>query len=122
MPNYVQHLAYGGVNYVLLECANLRDEAVVLRVVKHCEEELSGHPTSSLRLLFNLENTIFTRKTLAAVAEFNAAIGRSLIRSAILGAEGMMTIAVNNIARESQRPVQMFKDHAAAVEWLIGDD
>ena len=122
MSKYVKHLSENGTAYVLLDCPNLREEQKAIEVIQHCSAQLLGHPANSLRVVFDLTNTIFTRRTLAAVDEFNRAIGRSVLRSAIVGADGLMTIAIRTIARQSPKPVKMFDDHATAVAWIVSDE
>jgi len=122
MKDIVQILQHKGKKITKLDFSNIRDVDEAVTIVGSLTERFENLPADSFRPLYDLTNTVFTKVTLAAMDKFHRVTAKGLVRSAVIGAEGMMPIIVKSSARRGQKPVEIFDDLTTAMDWLVEED
>jgi len=113
----VEVIEHQGCAVTVLHLANSKpDESIV--VFREAQAHLSLQPPKSVRLLTDVTDVVFNQTSLAALQEFSRANTPRIAVSAVVGADGLRSVALRTIAFLTGRDIRACETREEALEWL----
>ena len=116
----VRFFAHDGHRILLLDCTDCGPEELI-EVFDQARLTVAAEPPHSMLTLADFTGAQFNRKA-ADQMKITATYNRShVLRSAIVGVEGLPDVYYNNLVSFSAREFPAFKTREEAMDWLISE-
>ena len=110
-----------GKTIILVDIANTWPEEAILAMAE-AQKKITLLPLSSVLILTDVTNTIFTNASLNALKSFASKNTPYVKASAVVGAEGLRAALHQMIVTITRREIKAFKSRAEALDWLAAHD
>lgn len=114
----ITRIEHQGKPILLLDFSGLRDGEEFTRVVAEAKAYIASQPPSSVRSLFDATGAVYNAAVMAELKSFTAHNKPYVKASAVVGVEGILSIALMAVSKFSRRSFHLCKDRASALDWL----
>jgi len=112
----VQHK---GKEIITMDFAGLRPGDEFRAGIEEARRLIAARPAKAVRTLFDATGATYNAEMVGVLKEFTKHNEPYVRASAVLGIEGVLSIALVAISRFSGRVFKTFKDRQAALDWLV---
>ena len=116
----IKFVDYKGHKILLQDFTNGGPGEEFLRAVEKAKKITRSQPAKSVLAIFDATGSKFNKDVVASLASLAKGNAPFIRASAIIGIEGMLSIALSTVSKMSGRSFKTFKDRESAMEWLIG--
>jgi hypothetical protein len=95
------------------------DPETAKAVAAECARQVSSRPFGSVRTLVDITGMHFNKQTIRFVQELAKRNAPYVIRSAVLGVDGLRAIGYQAVVSFSKREIKIFAKREEALAWLI---
>lgn len=114
--NVVDHK---GKRILIQDFSGLHPGEELDRTIDAAKAYIASQPEKSVLSVFDATSAVYNTAVLAALKDFTAHNKPYMKASTVVGAEGILSIAVMAVSRFSGRSFKGFKDRQSAMDWLV---
>ncbi len=113
----IELIQHEGCAVTLLHLAGTKpDESI--GVIREAQAHLSLQSPKSVLLLTDVTDVVFNQASMAALQEFSRVNTPRIAASAVVGADGLRSVALQTIALLTGRHIRACETREEALEWL----
>ncbi len=115
----VSTLDYKGKRILLMDFTGLRAGEEFDRSVAEAKAYIAGQPAKSVRSVFDATGAVYNAEVLVALKDFTKHNEPYMKASAVVGIEGILSVALMAVSKFTGRTFKPCKDRQAALDWLV---
>jgi len=115
----ISTVEHKGKRILIQDFSGLRAGGELDRTIAEAKAYIAGQPAKSVLSVFDATNAVYNTAVLTALKEFTKHNEPYMKASAVVGVEGILSIAVMAVSRFSGRTFKGCKDRQSAMDWLV---
>lgn len=113
---FVEHR---GTRVLRISCAGLTDVEQVARTVTEASALIRGEVPGSVRVLMDVKGVPYSLRLVRLLVDAATRNAPYVRARAVVGAPDIARAVIDEIATLARRPVRLFGDAEAALDWLV---
>jgi len=115
----IQTIQHRGKDILIEDFSNITPGDEYRAAIEEARRFIASRPPKSVLALFDATGSRFNAEALGIMKQFTKDNGPYIKASAVVGIEGILSIALMAVSRFSGRTFKTFKDRPSALDWLV---
>jgi hypothetical protein len=108
-----------GKRILLMDFSGLRPGEEFERGIAEAKGYIASQPAKSVRSVFDATGAVYNAAVLGALKDFTVHNEPYMRASAVVGVQGLLSVALVAVSTFSGRTFQTFPDRRSAMDWLV---
>ena len=114
----ISEVEHRGKKILVQDFAGLRAGDEFRESIAEAKRYIASQPPKSVLSIFDATHALYNAEVVAELKEFTKHNGPYMKASAVVGIEGILSIALMAVSKFSGRTFKIFKDRESAMDWL----
>ena len=116
---HISEVEHQGKRILIQDFANMRPGEEFQQGIAEATVFIAAQPPKSVLSVFDVTQAFYDAEVLVTLKEFTKHNEPYMKASAVVGIEGILSIALMAVSKFSGRTFHPFKDRASAMDWLV---
>ncbi len=110
-------ISHRGKNIVVVDIAHTAP-AETISALKEAQKRIAENPPKSILMLTDVTDTTYNKDVSAAIQDFSAKNTPYVMRSAVVGVDGLKQVLLRTVNLITRREIKSFPSRQEALDWL----